>query len=102
MTNAFILAAALGLAAGRRRISDDAEIIMIPAGQVVEARHAARRDAWLKAEAARREADRAREQDRRRERAKTNFLPHAGERERRRRHRQIERGQLKAQNGLAP
>lgn len=51
-----------------------------------------------KLEAQRREV--LREQERWRERARMNGLAHAGERERRRRQRQIERGQLKAQNGL--
>jgi len=57
--------------------------------------------ARLKLEAERREADRIREQERRQVRARTNFLPHGSTREALRRRRQIERGQLKAENGLA-
>lgn len=91
MTNAFILAHALGIL-GARRIGSDVQIIA-EADLPVDAR--------LKREAQRREADRAREEQRRRERARANLLPHGSESEARRRRRQIERGQLKAENGLA-
>lgn len=91
MTNAFILAGALGIL-GDRRIGSDVQII-VEADLPVDDR--------LKLEAQRREADRAREEQRRRERARANLLPHGSEREARRRRRQIERGQLKAENGLA-
>lgn len=91
MTNAFILASALGIL-GARSIGSDVQIIA-EADLPVDAR--------LKLEAQRREADRAREERLRRERARANFLPHGSEREARRRRRQIERGQLKAENGLA-
>lgn len=91
MTNAFILAGALGIL-GDRRIGSDVQIIA-EADLPVDAR--------LKRDAQRREADRAREERLYRERARANFLPHGSEREARRRRRQIERGQLKAENGLA-
>lgn len=90
MTNAFILASALGVLGGR--IGSDVQIIA-EADLPVDAR--------LKLEAQRREADRAREERLRRERARANLLPHGSEREARRRRSQIERGQLKAENGLA-
>lgn len=94
MTNAFILAAALGLLSSRR-ITDDIEIITVPPGVALP------RGAQERLDTQRREADRAREEERRRERARANFLPHGSAREARRRRRQIERGQLKAENGLA-
>jgi hypothetical protein len=94
VTNAFILAAAPGLLSSRR-IADDIEIITVPPGVALPPGAQEKRDAQ------RREADRAREEERRRERARVNFLPHGSDREARRRRRQIARGQLKAENGLA-
>lgn len=88
--NAYILASALGVL-GR---SVGAGVQVISESDLDAA-------AWLKLEAQRREADRIREQERLRERAKVNFLPHGSAREAARRRRQIERGQLKAENGLA-
>lgn len=94
MTNAYILAAALGHLSSRR-ITDDIEIITVPPGVALLP------GAQEKLDAQQREADRARDEQRRRERARVNFLPHGSEREARRRRRQIECGQLKAENGLA-
>lgn len=88
--NAFILASALGVLG--RRIGSDVQVIA-----ETDLDPAAR----LKHDAQQREAARWREEERRRERARVNFLPHGSVREAERRRRQIQRGQLKAENGLA-
>lgn len=86
--NAFVLAGALGMLG---RFTESA-VRVIGESDLDSAMRAKLNAEW-------REAERQHEEECRRERA--NARPHASTREAQRRRRQIERGQLKAENGLA-
>lgn len=93
MTKAFILAAALGMLSSRR-IADGVEIIL-PPNRYDSAKLEASRREWLRTQ------DEQREAARRQKQHIAETRRHGSDREARRRRRQIERGQLKAENGLA-
>lgn len=91
---AFILVSALGLLGSGRIGGDVAVITTTPRAVDVEKIEASRRQ-WQRAHAEKREAAQRLEQHR------IETRKHGSTREAERRRRQIERGQLKAENGLA-